>query len=110
MSMLLAARDEDGIPMSDEEVRDEMFTTLVAGHETTATLMAWVIHRLLENPEALTAARAEVESVVGNGPHPPPPSAENIARLEYLDAVIKETARLHLESPHRRGAYILLPG
>ena len=40
MSMLLAARDGDGVPMSDEEVRDEMFTMLVAGHETTATLLA----------------------------------------------------------------------
>ena len=49
MSMLLAARDEDGSPMSDEEVRDEMFTMLVAGHETTAALLAWVIHRLTEH-------------------------------------------------------------
>ena len=45
MSMLLSARDEDGSAMSDVEVRDEMFTVLVAGHETTATLVAWVIHR-----------------------------------------------------------------
>ena len=95
MSMLLAARDEDGSAMSDEEVRDEMFTMLVAGHETTATLVAWVIHRLLENLDVLEAARAEVASVVGSGPHPPAPAAEQIARLGYLDAVIKETARLH---------------
>ena len=92
MSMLVSARDEDGSVMSDEEVRDEMFTMLVAGHETTATLMAWVIHRLLENLDILKAARAEVASVVGSGPHPPAPAAEQIARLDYLDAVIKETA------------------
>ena len=42
MSMLITARDEDGVSMSDEEVRDEMFTMLVAGHETTATLLACV--------------------------------------------------------------------
>ena len=95
MSMLVSARDEDGSAMSDEEVRDEMFTMLVAGHETTATLVAWVIHRLLENPDVLEAARAEVASVVGGGSHPPAPAAEQIARLGYLDAVIKETARLH---------------
>ena len=92
MSMLVTARDEDGLPMNDEEVRDEMFTMLVAGHETTATLLAWVIHRLLENPVVLAAARAEVASVVRNGPHPPPPTAEQIARLDYLDAARRRRA------------------
>ena len=88
-----------GEMMCDEEIRDEMFTMLVAGHETTATLLAWVIHRLLENPDVLAAARAEVASVVGTEPHLPPPTAEQIARLGYLDAAIKETARLHLVVP-----------
>ena len=119
MSMLVTARDEDGLPMSDEEVRDEMFTMLVAGHETTATLMAWVIHRLLEHPDVLAAARAEVASVVGNGSHLPPPTADQIARLGYLDAVIKETARLHpvvpivvrqLETDHTVGCAALPAG
>ena len=119
MSMLVTARDEDGLPMTDEEVRDEMFTMLVAGHETTATLMAWVIHRLLEHPDVLAAARAEVASVVGNGPHLPPPTADQIARLGYLDAVIKETARLHpivpivvrqLETDHTVGSAALPAG
>ena len=119
MSMLVTARDEDGLPMSDEEVRDEMFTMLVAGHETTATLMAWVIHRLLEHPDALAAARAEVASVVGNVPHLPPPDADQIARLCYLDAAIKETARLHpvvpivvrqLETDHTVGSAALPAG
>ena len=111
MSMLVSARDE--------EVRDEMFTMLVAGHETTATLVAWVIHGLLENPDVLEAARAEVASVVGGGSHPPPPAAEQIARLGYLDAVIKETARLHpvvpivvrqLETDHAVGSAALPAG
>ena len=119
MSMLVTARDEDGLPMSDEEVRDEMFTMLVAGHETTATLLAWAIHRLLEHPDVLAAARAEVASVVGNGPCLPPPDAEQIGRLGYLDAVIKETARLHpvvpivvrqLETDHTVGSAALPAG
>ena len=50
MAMLVAARAEDGQPMSDEEIRDELITMLLAGHETTATALAWVIHRLLQNP------------------------------------------------------------
>ena len=95
LSMLVAARDEDGSPMSDEEVRDEMFTMLAAGNETTAKLLAWVIHRLTVHLDVQRDARAEVESVVGKGPHPPPPSAEHIGRLACMDAVIKETARLH---------------
>lgn len=95
MAMLVAARDEDGRSMSDEEIRDEMVTMLLAGHETTATALAWVIHRLLQNPDVLAAAKAEVASVIGDGPQPPRPTAEQIADLSYLDAVIKETARLN---------------
>ena len=119
MSMLVTARDEDGSAMSDEEIRDEMFTMLVAGHETTATLLAWVIHRLLENTDVLEAARAEVASVVGSGPRPPAPTAEQIARLDYLDAVIKETSRLNpvvpivvrqLETDHTVGSAALPAG
>ena len=95
MSMLLAVRDEDGVPMSDEEVPDEMFTMLAAGHETTTTLLAWVIRRLLEHPDALATASAEMASVVGTGNNLPPPSAEQVGQLVCLDAAIKESARLN---------------
>ena len=95
MSLLVTARDEDGRPMTDEEIRDEMITLLVAGHESTAASLAWVIHRLLEHPDVLEAARAEVASVVGNGPDLGAPTADQVANLVYLDAVIKETARLN---------------
>ena len=95
MTLLVAARDEEGQPMSDEEIRDELVTMLVAGHETTATSLAWTIHSLLQNPEVLEAARAEVAQIIGEGQQRPAPSPEQIAALEYLEAVIKETARLH---------------
>jgi len=95
MTLLVAARDEEGRPMSDEEIRDELVTMLVAGHETTATSLAWTIHSLLQNPEVLEAARGEVAHVIGEGQQLPAPSPEQIAALETLDAVIKETARLH---------------
>ena len=95
LAMLVAARDEDGRPMSDEEIRDEIITMLVAGHETAATSLAWAIYRLLQNPQVLARARAEVASVTGNGLQACRPTAEQIAGLSYLDSVIKETARLN---------------
>ena len=119
MAMLVAAHDEDGQPMRDEEIRDELVTMLVAGHETTATSLAWVIHRLLQNPDVLATARTEVASVTGNGPYLPGPTAEQVAGLSYLDAVIKETARLnpvvpitarHLEKSMHIGGYELPAG
>jgi len=57
LSLLLAARDEDGNPMSDEELRDELVTVLGAGHETTATGLAWAMERLLRSPRALATLR-----------------------------------------------------
>ena len=112
MAMLVAARDEDGRPMSDAEIRDELITMLVAGHETTATALSWVVYRLLQNPGVLATAQAEAASVVGNGSAGSELTAEQIAKLSYLDAVIKETARLdpilptvarYLEAPTRIG-------
>jgi cytochrome P450 family 135 len=78
LSLLLQARHEDGRPMSDRELRDELMTLLVAGHETTATGLSWAIELLARHPEALS--RLEDEVAAGGE--------------EYLDAVIKETLRL----------------
>ena len=58
--MLVAARHEDGSPMSDAEIRDELLTLLVAGHETTATALSWAMERLTRHPEKLERLRAEV--------------------------------------------------
>ena len=57
LSMLLQARDEDGSAMSDQELRDELITLLVAGHETTATSLAWTIERWCATPRACGAGR-----------------------------------------------------
>jgi cytochrome P450 family 135 len=78
LSMLLQARDEDGEGLSDEELRDELLTLLVAGHETTASALGWAFERLIRHPRAL--AHAVDDARGGDG--------------EYLDAVAKETLRL----------------
>jgi cytochrome P450 len=90
LSMLLAARYEDGRPMSDEELRDEMITLLLAGHETTATALAWTVYHTLRHPHVLARIRAELAAVAGEGGL----RGDQVARLEYLDAVVKEALRL----------------
>jgi cytochrome P450 len=62
LAMLLAACHEDGAPMSDQELRDELMTLLVAGHETTASALAWAFGRLPHHPEVLTRLREAAEA------------------------------------------------
>src|SRR5436190_15095006 len=62
LSMLLQARDEDGRTMSDQELRDELMTLLVAGHETTATSLAWTLERVVRHPDVLARLEDEAES------------------------------------------------
>jgi len=91
LTMLLEARDEDGQPLSDQHLRDEMLTLLIAGHETTATSLSWIFSRILPRPDVIAKLRAELQAVVGTGPITP----KHISQLEYLDATIKETLRLN---------------
>ena len=79
LSLLVAARHEDGSPMTDAEMRDELLTLLVAGHETTATALSWAMERLVRHPEKLERLR---EEALGSGSE------------EYLTATIQETLRL----------------
>lgn len=90
LSMLIDARDENGQPMTDVELRDELITMLVAGHETTATSLSWTFHRILQQPEVVEKLKSELRSVAGTGTVAP----AQINKLEYLDATIKEAQRL----------------
>ena len=78
LSMMIGATHEDGSPMSDEEMRDQLLSLLMAGHETTATSLAWAVERLVRHPAKLERLRAEVSE----------------DRDEYLTATIQETLRL----------------
>jgi cytochrome P450 len=81
LSLLLQARDEDGQPMTDAELRDELVTLLLAGHETTATTVAWAIERLSRHPDKLYRLVAEVDAYPDGGE-------------EYMTAVVNETLRV----------------
>lgn len=112
MSLLVAARDEQGNGLTDEELHDEMLTLLIAGHETTATALAFAFAKVLESPEILARIRGELARVVGSRPLTP----DRLRELTYVDATIKEVLRLYgpasgfarrLAKPMRLGAFDL---
>jgi cytochrome P450 family 135 len=78
LSMLLQAEDEDGNPMTDGELRDELLTLLVAGHETSSNALSWAFELLHRNPRVLDKLRASLDA----------------GETAYVDAVIKETIRM----------------
>ncbi|SBS75265.1 putative cytochrome P450 137 [uncultured Mycobacterium sp.] len=103
VSMLVDARTEDGEGLSDEEIRADLITLALAGHETTATTLAWLIDLLLHHPQALEQVRAEAHS----------------GATTYTEAVVNETLRLRPPAPitgrmtagrFQLGDYTLEPG
>ncbi len=92
LSMLLAARDEEtGEGMSRQQVRDEVVTIFFAGHETTATTLAWVWYALAQHPNVAARAAAEVDEVLGGRT----PSFGDLPHLGYTKRIIQEAMRLH---------------
>jgi len=92
LSMLLAARDEEaGEGMCDKQVRDEVMTILLAGHETTALNLTWTFYLLAENPEAEAKLLAELGTALEHRA----PTVADVPRLPYAGAVIKESLRLY---------------
>jgi cytochrome P450 len=89
LSMLMAARDEEGNPMTDLELRDELLTLLFAGHETTATAMSWALYWIHHLPNVKEKLLQELKSVTD------PTDWMSIFRLPYLTAVCNETLRIH---------------
>src|SRR5438105_2790983 len=91
LSMLLRAQDEDGTQMTDRQLRDEVMTLFLAGHETTALALTWAWYLLARDPEAEGALHAELSEVLGGRA----PTVEDLPRLRYCDWVIKESMRLY---------------
>jgi cytochrome P450 len=91
LSMLLAARDEDGSQMSDRQLRDEVMTLFLAGHETTALTLAWSWYLLGKNPETERKFHAELDEVLGDRE----PTMADLPRLKYTEQIAKECMRLY---------------
>lgn len=87
LALLMSARYEDGEAMSDQALRDELLTMLMAGHETTTTSLSWALAELLHNPPVLERLLAELAASSGE--------PEALSRSPYLDAACKETLRIH---------------
>lgn len=91
LSMLINARDEDGKGMSDKQLRDEVITILLAGHETTANALTWTFFLLSKHPDARRRLEAEVDEVLDGRTA----TIEDIPKLGFAAQVIKESMRLY---------------
>lgn len=91
LSMLLLAQDDEGHGMSDEELRDQLVTLFVAGHETTSNALSWTFYLLSQNPSAQAKLYAELDAVL-NGRLP---TLADLANLPYTNMVIKEAMRIY---------------
>jgi len=93
LSMLLLARDdeEDGGRMSDAQLRDEVMTIFLAGHETTANALAWTWHLLARHPDVEARLHQEIGAVLDGDP----PTAADVTRLPYTRMVLAESMRLY---------------
>ena len=96
LNLMLAGKDPvTGEGLSDENIRQQLITFLVAGHETTSGMLSFAVHLLLKNPDKLKKAQAEVDAVLGNQM----PTVHDMPKLEYINQVLKETLRLEPTAP-----------
>jgi cytochrome P450 len=91
LSMLMQARDEDGSSMSDKQLRDEVMTFLLAGHETTALALSWCWYLISRNPEIEKKLHGELDTVLGTRS----PKHSDLPSLMYTERVIKESMRVY---------------
>ena len=91
LSRMLRVKDEDGTQLSDRELRDEVMTLLLAGHDTTANALTWTLMLLAQNPEAEAKLVEEVRSVLEERL----PTSAELPKLRYTEMVLKESMRLY---------------
>ncbi|QIQ01126.1 cytochrome P450 [Streptomyces liangshanensis] len=91
LSRLLAARDEEGEPLGDKEIRDEAVTLYIGGHETTGTTLTWAWYLLSRNPGARALLDRELADVLAGRP----PGHDDVKDLPWTERIVKETLRLY---------------
>jgi cytochrome P450 len=91
LSAMIAARDSQGEPMTEKQLRDEAMTLLVSGHEATVSALTWVWYLLDRHPEVERKVREELATVLGGEP----PTAQNVQQLRYTGRVLAEALRLY---------------
>lgn len=95
LSMLMLARDEDGRPMDDQQLRDEVVTLFVAGHETTSNALTWTWLLLAQHPGVAAQLHAELDAALGVEDSRRLPTLADLSQLPYTLQVIKESMRLY---------------
>ncbi|CAN5138566.1 cytochrome P450 [soil metagenome] len=96
LALLMDARDEEtGEAMGDKQLRDEVITLFIAGHETTANALAWTFYLLARNPEAEHRLQTELASALGTNGSTRPPAVADLPQLPYTRMVVEETMRLY---------------
>ena len=91
LSMLLEAHDDDGSQMSDKQLRDEVMTLFLAGHETTALTLSWAWYLLARNPESERKFHEELDDVLGDRL----PTMDDLPRLKFCEKIARESMRLY---------------
>ncbi|XWS47442.1 hypothetical protein CRYUN_Cryun14cG0152200 [Craigia yunnanensis] len=94
-SLLRFLVDMRGADVDGHQLRDDLMTMLIAGHETTAAVLTWAVFLLAQNPTKIRKAQAEIDSVLGQGR----PTFESIKKLEYIRLIVVEALRLYPQPP-----------
>ncbi|GAU12457.1 hypothetical protein TSUD_229910 [Trifolium subterraneum] len=94
-SLLRFLVDMRGVDVDDRQLRDDLMTMLIAGHETTAAVLTWAVFLLAQNPDKMKKAQAEVDSVLGTGR----PTFELLKKLQYIRLIVVEALRLYPQPP-----------
>jgi cytochrome P450 len=120
LSKLIQAQGEDGSTMTDKQLRDEIITILIAGHETTSNALTWTYYLLSQNPKVEQKVFEELDSVLGgNKKEITPASVADLSKLEYLERVFREAMRLYppvwsmgrfVENEYSLGGYTIPKG
>ncbi|RLN07599.1 cytochrome P450 97B2, chloroplastic [Panicum miliaceum] len=95
VSLLRFLVDMRGADVDDRQLRDDLMTMLIAGHETTAAVLTWSVFLLAQSPTKMRKAHAEVDSVLSNGAI----TVESLKKLEYIKLIILEALRLYPQPP-----------